>query len=130
MAKPRVPAGLGKHGKALWRKITGDLADDMELDARELHYLERAAKIADNLADLRAAIDRDGLMVTGSRGQVIAHPAQSEARQLEVVQLRLLSAIQFIDPEAERAATPSQARGRRAARLRHAYRENGAAFGT
>lgn len=116
---PRTPAGIGRPGQRLWKAILGDLAPEWELDARELHLLERAARCADELAKLEKVLDRDGLTVEGSRGQVVAHPALTEARQLRLVQLRLLAAIEMADPKAAiRSATPAQARGRRAANVR------------
>jgi hypothetical protein len=99
--------------------VLGDLDPGWELDARELHLLGRAARCADELAALEASVDREGATTTGSRGQVVVHPALSEARQLRLTLLRLLSAIELADPRtAGRTATPAQARGRRAAEAR------------
>jgi P27 family predicted phage terminase small subunit len=115
--RPAAPKGLADAGKSLWRSILGDLDSGWELDARELYLLERACRCADELAALEAAVDRDGTTVTGSRGQTTVHPALSEARQLRLVQLRLLAAIEVADP-AVRTATPAQARARKAAESR------------
>lgn len=118
-ARPRVPAALDVAGKALWRAIVADVDPGWELDARELHLLERGCRCADELAVLEAAIDRDGPTVEGSRGQTIVHPALSEARQLRLVQLRLLGALELVDPQAAvRSATPAQAHARKAAGVR------------
>jgi len=117
----RAPAGLGAAGKSLWSSILADVGDGWRLDARELHLLARACRTADELEALQAVVDRDGVTVAGSRGQVIAHPALAEARQLRLVQLRLLSALEMVDPQAaKRSATPAQARARRAAEVRWA----------
>lgn len=119
MALPKPPTKLGTAGKALWAAILGDLSPQWELDARELDFLERACRCADELRELEKAIDKDGITVEGSRGQTIAHPALSEARQLRLVQLRLLGSIELTDPkEGIRSATPAQARGRHAAKVR------------
>jgi hypothetical protein len=118
-ARPQPPVGLGKPGRELWKAILNDLDPGWELDARELHLLREACLAADHLAALEAAVDRDGVTATGARGQVIVHPALSEARQLRLVQLRLLSAIEMADPKADaRSATPTQLRARRAAAAR------------
>ncbi len=118
-SRPRPPAGLGNPGKTLWRSILGDIAADWEFDAREFHLLKRACRCADELKKLEDAVDRDSETVEGSRGQVVVHPALSEARQLRLVQLRLLSAIELVDPkDALKSATPGQARARRAAESR------------
>jgi phage terminase small subunit len=117
--RPRAPSGLAAAGKRLWTSIQGDLPADWELDARECGHLERACHIADRIAALDAEVRRDGVTVSGSRGQTVVHPAVAEIRQLELVRLRLLSAIEVVDPqEAKRSATPAQARGRRAAGVR------------
>ena len=109
----RTPAGLKAAGRSLWKRILGDLDDGWELDQRELVLLERACRVADQLHALGAVIDADGMTVPGSKGQTVVHPAVSEARQLELVQLRLWSALQLADPVTARAASP---RGQRAAK--------------
>jgi phage terminase small subunit len=116
---PKPPKGLSKPGRDLWRKILGDPAPEWELDARELHFLREACQAADQLEELDAAVECDGVTAPGSRGQVVVHPALSEARQLRLVQLRLLSAIEMSDPKADaHSATPTQLRARRAAAAR------------
>jgi phage terminase small subunit len=110
---PRTPTGLGSAGKELWKAILGDTADDWELDRRELHLLERACVCADRLAELDAAVKRDGTTTAGSRGQTVVHPALGEARQLELVQMRLLSSIELADPA--EATSPARQRAQRAA---------------
>lgn len=116
---PAAPASLGRDGKALWNAIVGEIDEGWDLDARERELLARACRCADELALLEAAVDRDGLTVAGSRGQVVVHPALAECRQLRLVQLRLLGGIEVVDPQtAGRSATSGQARGRRAAEAR------------
>lgn len=120
-ARPQPPKALGAAGKRLWRSILADLSDGWELDARELHLLRRACRCADELDKLEAVVDREGPTVDGSRGQVTVHPALSEARQLRLVQLRLLAEIELADPKAAgQSATPAQARARKAAESRWA----------
>lgn len=122
IAKP--PNGLGAAGRRLWKAILDDIDAGWELDARELDCLERACRCADRIADLEAEVKRDGVTVAGSRGQTTLHPAISEIRQTELTRLRLLSAIELVDPKAAvRSATPAQARGRHAAQVRWALQE-------
>ncbi len=126
--KPRIaaaPKGLKAPGRALWKSILRDLDAGWALDARELYLLERAARCADELADLEAVVDSDGPTVPGSRGQPIVHPALSEARQLRLVQLRLLSPIEMADPAGDQTPTPASARARRAARQRWSHEGRG-----
>lgn len=96
----RARTELGQAGRALWESIHEDLDEDFELDARELHLLERAGRCADDLAALEAAVDEDGVTSTGSRGQTVVHPALTEARHLRLVQLRLLAALDLSESRA------------------------------
>jgi P27 family predicted phage terminase small subunit len=116
---PKPPSGLKAAGKRLWRAIIGDLEAGWALDRRELHLLERASRCEDEMRDLEAAVDRDGPTATGSKGQVVVHPAVLECRQLRLTQLRLLAALELEDPDARGTrATPASKRARRAARAR------------
>jgi P27 family predicted phage terminase small subunit len=118
--RPKAPRGLGKEGRALWRSVQGQLDAAWELDARDYEALHRACRCADELAALEAVIDAEGVTTTGSRKQVIVHPAVSEARQLRLAQARLLSGIELCDPAEKLARQPlSTQRARRAAQARH-----------
>lgn len=117
---PPAPRGLAPPGRKLWRAIIADVPDGFHLDARERYLLERACRCADELAELDAAIDRDGPISQGSRGQPRIHPALQEARALRLVQLRLLAAIK-LDPPVEEH-TPGVRQARRAAEARWARR--------
>jgi P27 family predicted phage terminase small subunit len=107
MADLTPPTGLRKAGKKLWKAILADIGVGWRLDARELHLLERACRVEDELRDLEAAIDRDGPMAEGSRGQPTVHPALTEARQLRLVQQRLLGGIELCDPAHGTRSAPS-----------------------
>lgn len=118
-ARPEPPKALGGAGKRLWRAILRDLAPGWELDARELHLLRRACRCADELDKLEAVVDRDGTTVEGSRGQTTVHPALSEARQLRLVQARLLGQLELADPKVNPSAgTTASQRGSHAAAAR------------
>lgn len=112
-----VPSFLGEAGADLWVSIVSDLSDGWELDAREVHFLTEAAKVADDLAELDRSVAEDGRTVEGSRGQPVVHPAIGEARQLRTLQLRLLGSLELSDPMEVVAgsSTPEQARKRKAA---------------
>lgn len=117
--RPQPPAALKASGKRLWRKILADLAQGWELDARELHLLERACRCGDHIDALEKVIRRDGAAIEGSRGQTIAHPALSEARQLMLVQARLLGSLELDDPKRQPSAgTTASQRGSYAAAVR------------
>ena len=119
--KHPCPPYIGAEGRVLWNRLVGALGEDWNLDERELALLEEAAKTADELGELGEALDRDGMTVTGSRGQPVLHPAVGEIRQMRTLLLRLLGSIELSDPiEAVQAATPEQAKKRRAASARWA----------
>ena len=116
---PKAPAGLGKHGRALWHAIVSDLAPGWVLDSRELHLLAQACVCADRIAALDEVVERDGATVPGSRKQTTVHPAITESRQLRLAQLRLLAALELEDPAVARARmTPVQRRAAEAAAAR------------
>jgi P27 family predicted phage terminase small subunit len=118
-SRPSPPKSLGEPGAALWATILSDLEADWQLDARELHLLERACRCEDEMRELEKAVDAEGATARGSKGQVVAHPGILEARQLKLAQLRLLSALELEDPStAVSRATPATARARKAARSR------------
>ena len=111
------PKGLDDAGKRLWTAILSDVGPGWRLDARELHLLERACRVEDELRELERVIDRDGMMATGSAGQTVIHPALAEPRQLRIVQQRLLGSLEMCAPDAgTRSAT--SVRASRAARAR------------
>jgi hypothetical protein len=116
--RPKPPSDLKTAGKKLWKSILDDLDPSWELDVRELHLLRQAARVEDQLVLLERAVDKGGPTVSGSAGQLIVHPAISEARQLRITQLRLLSAIETRNPESAKSSTPKQAQARRAAEAR------------
>lgn len=98
---PKPPPNLADAGVGLWKQVVGDLDDGWSLDARELHLLARACRCQDEMALLEEAVDQDGATCKGSRGQTVVHPALSEARQLRLVQLRLLTSLEVEDPDAD-----------------------------
>jgi hypothetical protein len=117
VTRPPPPDGLRDTGKALWAEILGDVGDGWALDARELHLLRRACRCADELAELERVVDEEGEVVRGSRGQPAVHPALGEARQLRLVQLRLLGGVELPDDDDE-PRSAAAVRAQRAARSR------------
>ena len=117
MTKTKTPAGLGKHGAALWSSVLDDVPEGWTLDRRELAILELAARQADDLALLDAVIERDGAMSSGSTKQPVVHPALLEARQARLAIGRLLGQLGLPD-EAGARGTAASLRGRRAAQKR------------
>jgi hypothetical protein len=50
----------------LWRSVIADVPTDWELDGRNLAVLEAACRQADDVAELEAAVSRDGVVVEGA----------------------------------------------------------------
>jgi hypothetical protein len=115
MVTIRTPQGLGKAGRALWRRV----AHDYELSPAELAVLERACRTM----DLLARIDEDlavDVTAEGSMGQVKAHPLLMSVVQLHSslsLLLRDLALPMPDEPEGRRrsptATAAAQARWRK-----------------
>lgn len=118
MTVARTPAGLGHAGKALWRRIASEVdGDDLELRSDELLILEQAARQADTLATLEAALEGAPLVVRGSMGQDVAHPLLAEVRLGRAQLAQLLGRLNLGKAEAA-PQTPRTASARRAAQAR------------
>ena len=109
-----APKGLGTRGRAFWRRVTSDF----ELAIDELELLVEVARALDECEALHQVVDEQGRTVTGSRGQVVAHPALAELRQTRIMLGRLLAQLELPDDEGASLPTPLQARGRQANRAR------------
>lgn len=116
MADASTPKGLAAAGSALWLRIS--VAYVMRED--EVTVLEQAARVADVIAKLDAALVNAPLTVLGSAGQLREHPLLAEARQQRVLLARLL--VQLKLPEADevtsRRAAERSDKARKAARAR------------
>lgn len=111
--RPRPPAGLGPAGRSLWRKLTGEYV----FGTAELPILAAAARQVDAIAALEEAVEADGVLTAGSRGQTIVHPAVTEARLGRVTLARLLGSLSIPD-ESERPMTYASVRAQKAASAR------------
>jgi hypothetical protein len=108
---------LRDAGRALWDAVHADLGAEWRFDARELAVLEAACKQADLVADLEAAVGRDGLTVLGASGQPRLNGAVTELRQGRVALARLLGDIRLPNEDGN-ASTVTTERARRAAEAR------------
>lgn len=123
------PDGLGPAGLNVWQTVLDDLAeqagngDSWELDGRERLVLTAAARQADLVADLEAAIDRDGLVIEGSRGQSRMNSCATELRQSRLALARLLGELALPD-ETGVARTSRQRRAQQMQQARQHRRYN------
>lgn len=92
---PDVPAELGTAGAAFWLQQQSE----SEFDSRESALLIEACRTLDRIAALDAVIEEDGLMIIGSTGQKVLHPAVAELRQQQASFGRLLGSIEWEDEE-------------------------------
>lgn len=90
VAKPKAPTGAGGPARRLWSSIV----DAFELDEHELVLLVEAARTVDVLAELDAAVRRDGALIDTPHGRR-AHPAAVEARQQRIALARILAALRL-----------------------------------
>jgi hypothetical protein len=111
------PDGLGDAGAALWAAIPGDVPAGWELDARGVAVLGAACRQADLVADLEAAVERDGLMIEGAAGQRRLNGAVTELRQARVAMARLLGDVKLPDEDGKATSAASE-RARHAAQAR------------
>jgi P27 family predicted phage terminase small subunit len=65
-----LPKDLGKRGQSLW-KATMKGAKASEHD---LALLETACRLLDRIHECRDRLAKDGLVVAGRYGQLVAHP--------------------------------------------------------
>jgi len=85
---PAAPAGLDTPGRALWQSI----AAEFDMATHEAAQLEEACRCRDRIAQLRAQVDQDGLMLESSQGTRL-HPAVAECRQQQLALARLLATL-------------------------------------
>jgi P27 family predicted phage terminase small subunit len=84
---PAAPRGLGRPGKAAWR-LAWTAAGSWLVPESDGPVVERYARLADEAAELRGLIDRDGRVSMGSMGQRVTAPAVDQLRQVQNLQLR------------------------------------------
>lgn len=91
----RVPADLGKPGKALWRRITAEF--DLENDPDKAELLYQACRTKDQIAELDEAAAEAPLTVKGSMGQPVISPFIAEARVQRGLLAQLLARMNFAE---------------------------------
>lgn len=111
-----VPQGLGPRGAAFWTDVTGT----WEVDRDERELLAEACRSLDQLDALQAALDSDGVMVTGSTGQLRVHPAIAQINATRATLGRLLAQIGLPDEQDEALPSMASLRARKAAETRWA----------
>lgn len=114
MHKPAVPSGLGKQGRAFFREVH----NSYELDVRDGPILLETCRVLDEIEALKAAIDADGVISIGSKGQPVEHPALAGLRAHRLSLDRLMTRLGLPDAEGEAPLTVAQMKARKAAAAR------------
>ena len=118
----RAPSGLGAAGKSLWRR----LCDTYDFEVHELAVVELAARQADDVAALEAAIAEAGVTVRGSAGQPRLNAAVTEVRQGRLALAKILGQLALpaeTEPD-ERPMTARQRQAQKAANARWTARDS------
>lgn len=92
---PRPPKGLDARGRAFWR----DLYGKYDFSEHEERLVLEACRMVDTIDGLGKRVDVDGLMVAGSQGQLVLHPAVGEKRQQQLALARMLSILNLDSAE-------------------------------
>ena len=82
---------MGAAGRRLWSSVV----DVYDLEEHERALLVEAVRTVDLLADLDAAVRKEGALVASPLGGMKAHPAAVEARQQRICLARLLAALRL-----------------------------------
>lgn len=99
----------------MWRRITSAF----ELDERELLVLAQAARQADDIAALQAALRKHGTTSTGVAGQLKVSPLVPELRQARQALAKLLDTLDLPPlADAGTAGAPPPGSGQSSAGLR------------
>ena len=117
--RPSPPSGLNAAGRRLWDAILNDLAEGLELDARELVILAAACRQADTNSALERSIRRHGVTVGGSKGQQRLNAAVTELRQGRLALARLLGDVDLAE-SSPAVQSPGSRRAQKASHVRWA----------
>lgn len=86
MTTTRTPAGLGKHGKRLWREVT----DDYDLEAWQLELLHLGCQALDRCHQAAEHVAEHGAITTDRFGALKASPAVAIERDARIAVARVL----------------------------------------
>jgi hypothetical protein len=114
---------FGEAGQALIAAIEGGLPDSWELDEREEELLKLAAAQADVVHELEKLVERDGILTTGSTGQVVLHPGVAEARLGRLAIDRMLGKLSMPAPQKAEGESMASQRARKGGVAKWARRD-------
>jgi len=79
---PRAPQGLRKPGQKLWREIQRQYLIE---DSGGVEFLMTACRSQDELATMRALVEKDGCTLLDRFGQIVPHPLLAAIARTETV---------------------------------------------
>jgi hypothetical protein len=91
---------------------------DLEGDQHDADLVLETCRVLDVIDALAGAVDRDGVTVTGSRGQIVINPAVQEMRQQQVVFSRLIAQLNLDEAELGAMLTARRASAKRAGQVK------------
>lgn len=91
---PDPPHGLEARGSKEWVSIW-ESGSRWLAPTADYHWVEMICRAYDEIEAFRAKIAVDGLLSTGSQGQVVAHPLIGEVRRAEASIQKCLSILGF-----------------------------------
>lgn len=105
----KVPSDLQAAGRDLW----SETLVEYELSSSEKAVLLQACRTLDMIGTMQRRVKRDGIVTTGSMGQVVAHPLVGELRQYRALFSQLIRTLDLPDLElpVEPDIVPNQRRG-------------------
>jgi P27 family predicted phage terminase small subunit len=102
---PKAPRHLKKPGRVLWKKLREEF--DIE-DAAGLELVRKIAEYEDQIIDMTAQIEKDGLTFKDRFDQMKAHPLLAARRDLQSAQLHTLKALNLdLEPLHDGPGRPS-----------------------
>lgn len=108
---------LGLRGQRLWDAILG-AEDGLDGDQHDRELVAETCRILDVIDGLSTAVDRDGVTVSGSRGQTVVHPAVAELRQQQLAFSRLIAQLNLDEAEVGAILSARAASAKRAGQKR------------
>lgn len=108
--RPKKPADLGLAGTRIWQKV----ASIYRLRPDEVRILEDAAREADLIDEMAAALVDAPRTVKGSQGQQVIHPLIPELRQHRMALAALLRQLKLPDADTEAGTAPADTRSTQA----------------
>ena len=105
----KVPSDLQAAGRDLW----SETLVEYELSSSEKAVLLQACRTLDMIGTMQRRVKRDGIVTTGSMGQVVSHPLVGELRQYRALFSQLIRALDLPDLElpVKPDIVPNQKRG-------------------